>query len=149
MGEFLKAESMPAFWEASEENFDVYFAKATAGMLWVCFHPNQFREHSILYRRVFEELARTFKQFPFAYIDTWTYHEHVAEELGCVDSFPAVVLQLGNLSDPAADIQRFRLSLEFEGLTVEAVASWLWEVLAGNANEDHGTAGPDDEDYEV
>jgi len=134
--QFLKDEALPAFGEVDDENYAGYLQRATEGMLWVCFHPDSFIDDTTRYLSVFKKVATEFRQFPTACLDTRVYQEHVKEELGVTD-FPAVVLQVGNLaSEDSETPKRYRLQLAPEGITTEAVSTWISEVLAGKVEED-------------
>lgn len=132
---FLQREMLPAFGEITDGNLDGYMQRATEGMLWACFHPDHWRSDAAAHMDVFTEVARTFKQFPAVYLDTKTYERHAREELGCGD-FPAIALQLGNLSDARIEPRRY-LTTERSGAVLSAsfLTSWINSVLAGEVKE--------------
>lgn len=145
--DFIRNEMLPPFGEISEDNFEPYLERSHQGMVWVCFHPNTFRDDAQRSMAVFREVARAFPQFPFVYTDTNEYEEHVKEELGCTE-FPMLVVQLGNLSSEVEPKRYKTLLTEGSLQTAEAMTKWVTSVLEGNVNEDDGLDELDADDDE-
>eukprot|EP00401_Gymnodinium_catenatum_P067826 CAMPEP_0117502224 /NCGR_PEP_ID=MMETSP0784-20121206/23703_1 /TAXON_ID=39447 /ORGANISM="" /LENGTH=368 /DNA_ID=CAMNT_0005297501 /DNA_START=43 /DNA_END=1149 /DNA_ORIENTATION=+ len=133
----LQEQLLPLFWAINDYNYEVYAQRATEGMLWTLFQPETYAENATSLKEVFEEAARTFRQFPFVFVDTAVYEDHVREQLGCT-KFPSVVLQIGNFSDQTQDLINYKLPLEdnAEAVSAKLLVAWIQAVLAGEVTAD-------------
>jgi len=145
--DFIRSEMLPPFGEINEDNFEPYLERSHQGMVWVCFHPDTFRNDAQNSMVLFREVARAFPQFPFVYADTNEYEEHVKEELGCTE-FPMIVVQLGNLSSEVEPKRYKRLLTQDSLQTAEVMKSWVTSVLEGSVEEDDGLDELDADDDE-
>merc|ERR1711920_767925 len=116
-------------------------------MVWLCFHPDSFRDDPLKHAGVFKEVAETFKQFPVVFTDTKVYQEHVKEELGCSE-FPMLVLQIGNFTNDEEDPKRYLLPMTIDSISAEGINTWIRSVLAGEVPEDDGLEDLDRSDDE-
>lgn len=127
-------EQYSLFWKITDDNYAAYIKRAKHGMLWVLFKRPEIALNASNHRGVFQEVARTFLQFPVVFVDTGAYKDHIRNELEC-DTLPALVLQLGDLSDDTQELFNHRMAFEdtAEALSVNIVSSWLDSVLASVA----------------
>eukprot|EP00930_Biecheleria_cincta_P047314 TRINITY_DN32777_c0_g1_i1.p1 TRINITY_DN32777_c0_g1~~TRINITY_DN32777_c0_g1_i1.p1 ORF type:complete len:392 (+),score=105.41 TRINITY_DN32777_c0_g1_i1:109-1176(+) len=143
---FLKENLLASFGQIGEENFLQYSTSGADGIVWALFAGsgakqgggceaddcvNQARANA----ETFHQIAVAFRKLRVVFVDVVKYKDYVKDELG-VTCFPAVMLQHGKLSGEK-DTEVFRYTLHAkDGMTFDAISSWLQQVLSGAIKHD-------------
>lgn len=128
---WLIQEFLADFGQVDESNFEEYLLFAPNGLVWVCFPPSELTTAPSAYAGPLGALAREHRgRMPFVWLDTVEYEEHAKEDLRC-DTYPMVVIQMGNMTDEKyeKDVKKYRLALK-TGFDASEVGSFFADVLA-------------------